>query len=57
VLLAQDSLDEWLIDFGFTHHMVKHASLFSSLNVSTKNNIYVANDFGLDIIVHGDIPC
>ena len=37
--------------------MAKDASLFSSSNVSTKNNIYVDDGFALDIIGHGDINC
>ena len=37
--------------------MAKDAFLFSSLDVAAENNIYVANDFALDIVGCGDIPC
>ena len=56
-LLAQTSQNERVVNSGCTHHMAKDASLFSSLNVSTKNNIYVVNEFALDIVGHGDITC
>ena len=36
--------------------MENDASLFSSLNTTTKNKIYVVDDFSLDITGHGDIP-
>ena len=34
--------------------MAKEASLFSSLDTSTKNKIYVVDNFALDITSHGD---
>ena len=35
--------------------MVRDASLFCSLDPATEKNIYVANNFALDITGHGDI--
>lgn len=35
--------------------MVKNASLFTSLNSSLENKIYVVDDFGLDIIGPGNV--
>ena len=35
--------------------MAKDASLFSYLNIATKNKIYVANNFALDIANHCDL--
>ena len=37
--------------------MVKDDSLFSSLDIVSKKKIYVENDFSLDFVGHGDIPC
>jgi hypothetical protein len=51
------SKNEWVVDYGFTHHIMKDDSLFSSLDIAIENYIYVANDLSLDIIGHGDIPC
>ena len=36
--------------------MAKDASLFSSLDTTTENKIYLVDDFALDIVGHGDIP-
>ena len=57
MLHAHTSKNEWVVDSSFTHHMVKDAPLFSSRNIVVENNIYVADDFSLDITEHGDIPC
>lgn len=37
--------------------MAKDDSLFSSLDTTIENKIYVANDFALDIVGHGDVTC
>ena len=37
--------------------MAKDASLFSSLEMATKKKIFVVDDFSLDIVGRGDIPC
>lgn len=49
--------NEWVVDSSCTHHMEKDASLFSSLHIAIEKKIYVADDFSLYIIGHGDIPC
>jgi hypothetical protein len=46
---------EWVIDYVCTHHVEKYASLLSYLDKFVKQKIYVANDFSLDIIDHGDV--
>jgi hypothetical protein len=33
---AHTSQSEWIVNYGCTHHMAKDASLFSSLNESSK---------------------
>jgi hypothetical protein len=33
--------NEWVVAFNFSHHMAKHASLFSSLDIVAENKIYV----------------
>ena len=37
--------------------MDSDASLFSSLDTSTENKIYVEDKFTIDIVGHGDIAC
>jgi hypothetical protein len=37
--------------------MAKDASMFSSLDSTLENNIYVFNDFDLDITSHGNVAC
>ena len=37
--------------------MDEDASLFSYLHTTIEKNIYVANDFALDIVGHGDVAC
>jgi hypothetical protein len=51
------SQSEWVVNFGCTDHMVKDASLFTSLDKDVEKNIYVSDDFSLDIVGHGDVPC
>ena len=51
------SKNEWVFDSGCTHHMEKDSSLFSSLNKVIEKDIYVVDDFSLDIIGHSDMPC
>ena len=48
--------NEWVVESNCTHHMENNASLLSSLDMDTKKKIYVADDFSLKIIGHGDIP-
>ena len=36
--------------------MAKYSSLFSS-DFELEKNIYVVDDFGLDIVGHGDVTC
>lgn len=37
--------------------MDKDPSLFSSLNSTLEKKIFVANNFALDIVDHGDVTC
>ena len=37
--------------------MIKDTSLFSSLDIVVENNIYVVDDFALDIAIHGYVAC
>ena len=55
-LLTHTSQHEWVVDFGHAHHMAKDASLLSYLDKFFERNIYVVDDFVLDIVGHGDIP-
>jgi hypothetical protein len=56
-LLSHSMQNEWVFDFGCTHHMDKDASLFMSLNEAKERKIYVADDFSLDIDGQGDVSC
>ena len=56
-LLDQTSHNEWVIDYVYTHHMAKDASLLSSLDVSNEKKIYVSNNFALNIVGQDDISC
>lgn len=49
--------NEWVVYFGCTHHIVKDASLFSSLGKYVEQKINVSNNFSLDIGGYGGIPC
>jgi hypothetical protein len=49
--------NEWVVDSGCTHHMAKDASLFTSLDKVVEWKIYVVDEFSLDIVGHGDVPC
>jgi hypothetical protein len=56
-LLSHTMQNEWVVDSRCTHHMAKDASLFTSLDKVVEWKIYVADDFSLDIVGHGDVPC
>jgi hypothetical protein len=56
-LYSHTSNIEQVGDSSCTHHMEKDTSLFSSLNMATKNNIFVVDYFSLDVTRYGDIPC
>ena len=56
-LLAQNSQNEWVDDSGCTHHMAKDSSLFSFVDTTSKNNIYVADDFSLETTSRSDVTC
>jgi hypothetical protein len=47
--------NEWVFESGCTHHMDKHAFLFTSLNKVEERKIYVIDDFSLNISGHGDV--
>jgi hypothetical protein len=54
-LLSHSVQNEWVVDFGCTHHMDKDASLFTSLDKCVEINIYIVDEFSLDIIGRGDV--
>ena len=41
---------EWILDFGCSCHMVKDASLFSSLCEAKEDNIWIVDDYALIVI-------
>jgi hypothetical protein len=47
--------NESVVDSRCTHHMIKDASLFTSLDKVVKRKIYVADDFSLNIASCGDV--
>ena len=56
-LLDHNSQNEWVVDVGFTHHLAKDASVFSSSDIVAEKKTYVVDDFSLDLIDHGDVTC
>ena len=56
-LHAHTAQNEWAIHSSCTNHMAKDASLFSSLDKDDEYNIPLTDDFALDIVRHGDVPC
>ena len=56
-LLDQTSQNEWVVDSSCTHHMAKDTSFFSSPDFALEKEIFVADDFALDIVGHGDVAC
>lgn len=46
-----------IVDCGFTHLIAKDACLFSSLNKTTKEEIFVVDGYSLTIIGCGRIEC
>ena len=46
-----------LIVIGFTHHMAKDDSLFSSLKEAIEKEIFVVDDYALNVVVYGNIEC
>jgi hypothetical protein len=56
-LLSHFIQNEWVVNFGSTHHMAKDASLFMRLNKSKESKIYVVDDLSLDIVGQGDVSC
>lgn len=56
-LLAQTSMNEWVVDSSCTHHMDKDGSLLSPFDNVVENKIFVAGNFALNIVGHGDIAC
>jgi len=47
--------NEWVVNYGCTHHMEKYATLFMRLNKAKESRIYVADDFSLDVVGQGDV--
>jgi hypothetical protein len=47
--------NEWVVNFGCTHHMEKYATLFMRLDKDEEISIYVADDFYLDVAGQGDV--
>jgi len=54
-LLSHSMKNEWVVDFGCTHHMAKDASLFTWLDEAKVRKIYLVDDFSLDVVGHGDV--
>jgi hypothetical protein len=48
-LLSHSTQNEWVVEFGCTHHMAKDFSLFMWLNEAKEMKIYVGDDFSLDV--------
>jgi hypothetical protein len=44
------SSDEWLIDSGASYHMAKEKAIFSTLNESNTNKIFVGDDRSLSVV-------
>ena len=57
VLLDWTSLNEWVVESNFIHHIDKDASLLSSLYSTLEKKIYLYDEFGLGIVGHGDVTC
>jgi hypothetical protein len=55
--LSHSMQNEWVVESRCTHHMNKDSSLFTSLNKVEERNIYVVNDFCLNIVGQGDVSC
>jgi hypothetical protein len=49
-LLSHSAQNEWVVDYGCTHLMDKDVSLFTSLDEAKERNIYVVDDFSLNIV-------
>jgi len=45
------------VDFECADHMDKDASLFTSLDDFVERNIYIVDDFSIDIVGKGDVSC
>jgi catalase len=54
-LLSHFAQNELVVDSRCTHHMVKDASLFTSMNDTEERKICVDDDFSLDIVGQGDV--
>jgi hypothetical protein len=54
-LLSHSMKNEWVVDSRCPHNMVKHSSLFTSLNKVEERKIYVFDGFTLDIVGQGDV--
>ena len=56
-MLDQTSQNEWVVDPGYTHHMDKDPSLFSSLDFALEKKIFLVNNFAHDIVRYGIVIC
>jgi hypothetical protein len=54
-LLSHSVQNEWVVDFGCTHHMAKDASLFTCLDEDKERKIYVVDYFSLDVVGQGNV--
>ena len=54
-LHAHTYKSEWIVNYGYIHHTIKDAYIFSSLNKDTKVCIFVANDYALSISSYGNV--
>jgi hypothetical protein len=48
---------EWIVDFGFSHHVAKDVSLFSCLSEAKEYKILVMDDFSFTIVGSGRVDC
>jgi hypothetical protein len=52
---STSTFDEWLIDSGASYHMAKDRAIFSTLNESNTNQIFVGDDRALSVEGSGTI--
>ena len=56
-LLANTSQNEWVVESGCIHHMAKDGSLFSSFDNDVEKQIFMVDDFAVNIVSHGCVAC
>jgi hypothetical protein len=56
-LYSDTSKKEWIVDYGYSHHMAKDGSFLSSFSEAKEGKTFVENGYALTITSSGRVDC